>query len=39
MLSYVAVWFAATRNKRGLTMLGAFMALVVLFVLVWNLVP
>ena len=39
MLSEVMVWFAATRDKRGPLMLGAFLLLVVLSVLAWNILP
>jgi type II secretory pathway component PulM len=33
------VWLAAARDKRSLMMLGAFLLLVVLGVLAWNLSP
>jgi type II secretory pathway component PulM len=39
MLSEVLVWFAATRDKHGLLLLGVFLLLVVLAVLVWNIIP
>jgi hypothetical protein len=39
MVSEVLVWFAATREKHGPLMLGAFLLLVMLAVLVWNIIP
>jgi hypothetical protein len=39
MLSDVMVWFAVARDERGPLMLGAFLLLVVLAVLAWNLIP
>ena len=39
MLSEIAVWFAATQDKRGPAILGAFLLLVVFAVIVWNILP
>jgi hypothetical protein len=39
MLGHVAVWFALTRDKRGLLMMGVLFLLMVLATLVWNHVP
>lgn len=39
MLGSVAIWFALTRDKRGLQTVGVLFLLVILATLVWNLVP
>ena len=38
MLSEVGVWLAL-RHKDGVTILGAFLLLMVLATIVWNLIP
>lgn len=39
MLSTVVLWMALARDKRGLMMVAAFLLLVVLAVIAWNLAP
>ena len=39
MLSEIGVWLALRRDKNGLAILGAFLLLMVLAVLIWNLIP
>jgi len=39
MLGTIVLWMAVARDKRGLMMVGAFMLLVVLAVIAWNLAP
>ena len=39
MLSTVVLWMALARDKRGLMMAAAFLLLVVLAVIAWNLAP
>ena len=39
MLGFVTAWFALTRDKGGLLMVGVLLLLMILATLVWNLVP
>lgn len=39
MLSNVVLWMVMARDKRGLMIGGAFLLLVVLAVIAWNLAP
>lgn len=39
MLSTAVLWMAMSRDKRGLTIVGIFLLLVVLAVIAWNLAP